>query len=372
VGHRDLTPASQRGWRAALPLRLRAKGRVLTGVSLLAALPVAAASLAACSASPLAASVDGQAITRGQLFQELGWWASSPAYVKAYDQASYAQYQAAQSQGQQATWFKVEGDGPWPGTYGSFWVSQVLGNMVEAAAIQQDLAKHRTSPTTTQVAAAWAAGDAAQPLMWQEWPPQLRALIAERDAEHALVEKAPSTSQLSAGRKFYQAHQASFWSRICVRSVDITVTGAAGASRAARLAAHPDQITGWASDCMTPDELLSLPAAFRDEVGRLDPLKAGYVRESYGYQVVQVTSRTRIPFGPVIAQAIYLASRDEGVITSSADLPAFQDPPAVAVLKAAKVTIDPRYGSWVDLSASSYPGYPPIVLPVGLHLNSGS
>ncbi len=366
-----MTPASRRAWRAPAPLGRRVRGRAPLVASLLATLLVAAAGLSACSASPPAASVNGQDITQGQLFQELGWWASSPAYVKAYDQASYAQYRSAQAQGQQATWFKVEGAGPWPGTYGTFWVSQVLGNMVVALAIHQDLARHRTSPTSTQVAAAWAAADAAQPVMWQELPSPLRVLVAERDAEHALIEQVPGASQLSQDRTFYQAHQGTFWSEICVRSVDITATGAAGANQAAHLASHPNQITGWASNCMTPEELLGRSPAFRREVGQLDGLKAGYVRTSYGYQVVQLTSRTQIPFGPVVAQTISLASRDEGVMTSSADLPAFQDPPAVAILKAADVAIDPSFGSWVDLPSSSYPGYPPIVLPVGLHLNTG-
>jgi len=331
---------------------------------------VLAVSLSACSTSPPAATVDGQVITEAQLSQELQWWASSPAYVASYDAASYAQYEQQQLQGGQAKWFKVQGDGSGPGNFGTVWASQVLANMVEAVAVRQYLARHHLAPTPTELAAAWAAQAAAEPRAWPQFPPPLRAAVAERDADHALVEGPLPAGAEAVARRFYTAHAAQFWSQVCVRVADIPQVGAAGAAQAARLAARPGRMTGWASYCLSPEELLARPAAFQAEVAKLGPGQGGYLRRSYGYQVVVVASRQPVGFSPAVAKVIYVASQEQSQQTSSADTPAYRDAAVVAILKAARVEVNPQYGTWVDLPAS-YPGYPPVILPAGLHLTAG-
>lgn len=340
-----------------------ALGTVLVGA-------VLAVGLSACSSSPSAANVNGQVITQGQLSQELEWWASSPSYVNSYDEASYAAYEAQVSQGGQATWFKVQGDGSGPDNFGTVWVSQVLANMVQAVAIHQYLLRHHMAPTPVQLAAAWSGEEAAQPQVWQQLPSELRTVLAERDAEHALVEKPLGSAELSQVKKFYGSHTFDFWSQVCVRAADVPERGAAGAKRAAQLAADPAQMPGAASYCMTPQGLIARSSAFREEVDKLSPGQAGYLSKAYGYQVVMVTSRTPIAFSAAVAKVIYVASHGESQQASSADTPAYEDQPVVAILKAAHVEVNPQFGTWVTLPASSYPGYPPVVLPVGLQLPS--
>ncbi|MGC8627691.1 MAG: hypothetical protein ACP5VR_09085 [Acidimicrobiales bacterium] len=347
----------------------RARGRSGALVSVLVG-AVLAVGLSACSTSPAAANVNGQVITEGQLSQELEWWASSPSYVKSYDEASYAAYEAQVAQGGQATWFRVQGDGSGPDNFGTVWVSQVLANMVQAVAIHQYLVRHHMAPTPAELAAAWAGEEAAQPQVWQQLPFQLRTVLADRDAEHALVEKSLSHAELSQVRKFYGSHPLDFWSQVCVRVADVPERGTAGAKRAAQLAAAPSQMPGGASYCMTPQGLVARSAAFRKEVGKLSPGQAGYLSRAYGYQVIMVTSRTPIAFSAAVAKVIYVALHGESQQASSADTPAYEDQPVISILKAAHVEVNPQFGTWVTLPASSYPGYPPVVLPVGLQLPS--
>ena len=137
--------------------------------------------------------------------------------------------QQEEAQGQQAEAFTVEGTGSGQGDYGLVWASQQLANIVQAYAVHHYLAKHGTEPTSLDVAAAWAAEDAEQPAVWQQLPTQLRDTVAERDAEHAMVEK--SGRATSDEKTFYGSHRADFWSRVCVDTNEITVSGRAGKSR---------------------------------------------------------------------------------------------------------------------------------------------
>ena len=108
---------------------------------------------------------------------------------------------------------------------------------------------------------------------------------------------------------------------------------------------------------MTPDELLGQPAAFRDKVLTLRPGKATYIAESYGYQVVQVRSRSEVPLDGAVGEDIYIAMHE------SSEQTAVGDSPVVDILRAAQVEVNPEYGSWTTLPSA--PTYPPVILPPG-------
>jgi hypothetical protein len=260
-----------------------------------------------------------------------------------------------ESQGQQAEAFTVEGTGSGPGDYGLVWASQQLADIVQAYAVHHYLAAHGTEPTSLEAAAAWAAEEAEQPAVWQQLPAPLRDTVAGRDAEHAMVEK--SGKATSDEKKFYASHLADFWSRVCVGTNEITVSGPRGQKQAAAVAAQPEKFAGWASYCLTPDELLGQQAAFRDKVLALSPGKAAYVAESYGYQVVQVRSRSGIPLDGDVGEDIYIAMHQ------SSEQTAIGDSPVIDILRAAHVEVNPEYGSWTTLPSA--PTYPPVVLPPG-------
>jgi hypothetical protein len=299
--------------------------------------------------------VDGTVISQGQLSQELQWWASSRAYVQSYDMAQLERMEEEESQGQQAEAFTVEGTGSGPGDYGLVWASQQLANIVQADAVHHYLARHGTEPTSLDVAAAWAAEDAEQPVVWQELPAQLRDTVAERDAEHTMVEKIGSAS--SDEKAFYGSHLADFWSRVCVDTNEVTVLGPSGQKQAAAVAAQPEKFAGWASYCLAPDALLGQPASFRDKVLALRPGKASYIAQSYGYEVVQVRSRSEIRLDGAVGEDIYLAMHQ------SSEQTAVGDSPVIDILRAAQVEVNPEYGSWTTLPSA--PTYPPVILPPG-------
>ena len=106
------------------------------------------------------------------------------------------------------------------------------------------------------------------------------------------------------------------------------------------------------------------PTAFRQTVYALAPGKAGLVPQSWGYEVVQVRSRTIIPFNAQVAAVI-------GVVALGAGPTAYTWPVQgdaggtglSRILKAADVKVDPSYGSWTTALPS--PPYIPQVWPAG-------
>ena len=89
------------------------------------------------------------------------------------------------------------------------------------------------------------------------------------------------------------------------------------------------------------------PPAFRQEVYALQPGKAGSGAQSWGYEVVQVRSRTTDPvqrarWRPVIGVVASVAGPGLHVAGSGRR----HDTGLSRILKAANVKVDPSYGSW--------------------------
>jgi hypothetical protein len=359
-------------WRPAAWLA-RSKPLVVVAVA-----GVLGATVSACSTSPPAASVNGQVITQTELSQNLQWWASSPAYVAAFDQASKAQSEQYASQGETVPAFSVVGAGSGPDNYGLPWTTGRLTLLVSALAVHQYVAHRGESPSYLERSAAWATEEASIPQVWAQLPPQLRSSVADEGAELALVQlKAPN---LSSAEQFYKANLSSFWSQVCLTSIDVSVPGpggtidmAASHKQAEAVAAEltaasaggpvPTVGTG-ARYCLSPEQLIVQPAVFRQAVYALAPGKAGLVPQSWGYEVVQVRSRTLIPFNAQVASVI-------GVVALGAGPTAYtwpvqgdaNDSGLTRILKAADVKVDPAFGSWTTALPS--PPYIPQVWPAG-------
>jgi hypothetical protein len=302
--------------------------------------------LSGCSTSPPAASVNGQVITQGQLDQELQWWASSPAYVRSYDATSEAEQ------------YKVEGTGS--STYSLWWTDEQLAYILQAAAVQQYLGRRGLVPGATELAAAWATEAAVRPQVWQQLPGQLRSTVAMRDAEYALVEKPLNST--STEEEFYRSNKSQFWSSVCLR-VQNSPSSAKQAASAA----------GWASYCLTPEQLMNRSVAFRQQVETLAPGSTATVRGSHGHEMVQVRSRAEIPFDQAVADDINAA--EVGVTDRMGNIGTYlqvavKDAPVASILKTAHVEIDPQYGTWLMVHSTSATGAEgpsaPVLWPAGV------
>ena len=359
-----------------LPASWRAKAKPIA--TLVVVTTLGAAGLSACSTSPPAASVNGDVITEAQLAQNLKAWAGSPAYVKAFNEASKLQAAQYAAQGQQVPAFTVEGTGSGPDNFGLEWTTGRLTAMVSAIAVQQYLQRHGRAPSELQRAAAWSSEQAADPQVWPQLPQQLRSEVAQSAADLALVQ--PGTPDLKTAAQFFKAHASYFWSQVCLTTVDVSVPGPNGttdltASRkqaeavAAQLSGAPGTsgqppVTGEARYCIVPEQLVQQPPAFAAEVSALQPGSAAILPESYGYQVVQVRSRTAIPFDEPVAAVIDVIASGAG--TSAYTWPVQGDANntgLTTILKASSVDVNPSYGTWT--TALPAPPYIPQVWPAG-------
>ncbi len=334
------------------------RARALTAVAVGATL---AGGLSSCSASPPAATVNGQVITQGQLDQWLEGWSSSPAYVQAFQAASAQESQEAAAQGQQEPTFSVQGTGSGPGDYGLVWTTGRLSLLVSATALHQYLERRGEAPSGLEVAAAWASEYAAHPQVWQQLPAALRSEVADQDAEHALIE--PKLSNKSEDETLYKEDSSLFWTQVCLRTVEVTVPGPANSVNMAASRKQADEIAGVLSGtvasppappvssgalyCLTPEQLIDQAAGFRFGVGALKVGHAIALPESYGYQVVQVRSRASVPFNDQTAADIeVVASQSSSQAPAWPVVGAGTDTSLIKLLKTVKVQVNPLYGSW--------------------------
>lgn len=347
---------------------LRAGAKGLTATLLAGAL---AGLLAGCSTSPPAAIVNGEVITQAQLDAQLQAWASSPAYVQSFNAQMLERAEELEQQGEtDVQAYTVRGDGSGPGVYGIVWAGVVeLSNMITAVAVREYLDSHKEAPSAVQVAAAWASEDASNPTLWEQLPPEARTTAAQEDANNALASGKPTNS--ATDEKFYKAQEVYYWSQVCLTVVDASVSAPGGgidlsASKkeaeelVSQLSGHPGasgaRVTSGARYCLSPEQLIEQQAAFRQQVGALAPGMATAIRQSYGYEVVQVRARTTIPYSQEIAEDVEILAVHGGSQAPAAE------PAVIAILKAAKVEVNPTYGSWVSVVPA---GDVPEVVPPG-------
>ncbi len=105
------------------------------------------------------------------------------------------------------------------------------------------------------------------------------------------------------------------------------------------------------------DEAFASTPALTSLVNSLAPGHTAYLREKWGYKVLQVTSRAQIPYSSAIAADIEVVTSYGGAQGQPNSQTKIID-----VLKSAKVRVNPEYGLW----ASTLPSpYAPQVLPPG-------
>lgn len=344
------------------------RARALLGGALSAV--VGAGALAGCGTAPYAATVNGQPISVEQLADQAREWASSPAFVKYQDSQFALEAEQAAQQGQtNVPTNSVEGNGTGPNVYGMYWTTLQLSNMITSLALEQYLSRHHDLPSRLQRDAAWSAEWAQNPTIWSQIGSRARSSGAYYDALRAqLVPVRDATGD----REFYADHKAYFWTSVCLLTDDVSVVGPGGkvdmeASKAeaeqvaralqANPGAPPASVANGSHFCDTPEELLSGPAAFESAVQALAPGRASLLRQSWGYEVVQVRSRAVVPYSPAIAGDIEVVTAGGGAQGQPNN-----ETEVIDVLKRAKVRVSPQFGTW----AANLPApYAPQVLPPG-------
>lgn len=324
-----------------------------------------AAGLSGCGTAPDAATVNGQAISEPQLSDELQTLASDRGYVREQDGVFTELYDQAQQNGQQAPLLSVApmaGEGSGAGSYSVVWTDLVLSSMIAAEAVGQHLRRLGEAPSQGQVAAAWASQWADDPAEWSALPSSERNSEALYDAERGLIDGPPSS--MGTASNFYKSRSAYFWSQVCLTAVDVP-SGSAGASGMAAAKRQAETIASGLSGhavpnatpvlgaslyCEAPDQFVQQPTAFQDQVGSLAPGQATVLSESYGYQVVEVRSRAAVPLDRSTAADIVTVASYGG-----AQAPPQGEKNVEAVLAAAQVQVDPRFGTWATNLPSSCP-----------------
>ena len=346
----------------------RPRAPVLAGTVLAAAL--AGVALSSCGTAPYAATVDGASISEEQLAAQARYWASSPAFVQ-YEDAQFASEAAeAEEEGQSNVPLNtVQGNGTGPGVYGMYWTTLELSDMITTDALGHYLSARHDAPSSVQDEAAWSAEWAEDPTIWSQVGSSARSSGAAYDAERAQL--LPVTSA-KADQKFYSSHAGYFWSSVCLLTGDVSLLGSNGsvdlaASKAqaekdavalrANPAAPPASVSNGSHYCDTPEQFFALPASFQSQVQALAPGQVVVLPESWGYEVVQVTSRSSIPYSSTITPDIEVVTTDGG-----AQGQPNSETRVIRVLKSAHVRVNPAFGTW----ATNLPSpYAPEVLPPG-------
>lgn len=285
-------------------------------VALLAAVAAGSLTVTACDASPYAASVDGQVITVNSLNHQLTAWASNRVWVQQFDAGN------STSQGGSGT--TVVGSGG-PGTYSSAFVADILGDIIDVSAIQHRLAAEAKLPTADEIVASRAVNEYLRSQYWTQFPPSLRAFLVDQLAYEAPLATVPVDPTSLAGP--YSQIQPYLFSSVCVDQTAVFSSSAASAVIASGTV-HGSKV------CYDQVGLEGQSPAFQAEVLKLT--SAGQlsspIRTAYGYQVLQLVSRSTPGFDSGVQQVLAAATSQPAAING--------------ILAAAKVKINPKYGTW--------------------------
>lgn len=350
-----------------LPMVLRARAfrTCLAGAALVA---LAGLGCTACSGSPEAASVNGQVISEDALNQQLQQLAMSPAYALAFDNQQKTETSQLLEEGAVPSGYQsptVAGSGSGPGNYGQAWSATVLNGLIYQAVIGQKVASEHRTASPAAVAAAFEAEQAANPQLWRQFPPGLRTALARVDAEHAMIEPAPSATTTKDDEQFYNKYRDDFWSRVCLKEVDVTVVSSstgnvnwAASAREAQAtvaAFEHGQVTSGQFYCLGPDQLLERGTTFSAQVGALPVGQAMALKGNDAYQVVYVSSKDTLAWDATTQAVVNVVYSLGGAMALGALLvPLTGDTTLVKLMDEAKVKLSPSYGEWAPDPPSPY------------------
>jgi hypothetical protein len=320
-----------------------------------AAAAVCALVASGCDTSPVAVSVNSQQIKQTAVNADVRAFAENPAFVKAYDSQQ-------SNSGASPT---VAGSAP--GTYSSAFVAGIVNTEVQAAALHQYLAAHNDLPSPAAVADARAWESFVDASYWLGFSAPFRAEVAQQTAEEAQFATG-SVKTSVVGQALKQA-AAYLYSSTCVRQVAFTVEGANGdvnypASLAAaqKALAQSPSLSGAALTCYTPVALEGQGQGLYNTVLRLKVGSATAPQKtSFGYQVVELYSRTPLPVDANMVRVISLIANEANGNAAT--------PLEEHILTTAKVHLNPQYGTWDPRH-----GVTPVTLPpsVSTAANTGS
>jgi hypothetical protein len=292
--------------------------RALRSLSALGALGAASLTLAACDVSPYAAAVNGQTISVNSLNHLLDAWASNPAWVQSFDSSN------AQSQGGSGA--AVVGSGG-PGTFSSQFVADVLGDVIQVTAVHQRLVATGNLPTSDEEVASRALNEALRAQYWDKWPVQIRSLLVEQLAEQGALTAVPSDP--SALQQGYSEIEPYLFSSVCVSEAS-----AFNAGQAASIIAS-GHVQG-TRICYDQAAIEGQSAAFQAAILKLSSVGqvSAAVPTAFGFQVLQLSSRTTPGLSPGVERVLTIAS-------------AQSEPAAISsIVTAAHVKVNPAYGTW--------------------------
>ena len=283
-----------------------------------AAAVLAAVSLTAssCDTSPYAAVANSHTIKQTAFNAELSAWAGNAQYVRAFDSANG-------SSGVTVAGFA-------PGTYNSGWVATILNNTVVATLVHQRLHQLGQAPDRESLEGARAVSEISQ-IGWNSFSPGFRDTLARRLAEDATL--TPPSINTATLQRVYQQYQKYFFSRVCLLQA-----AAFSLEQAQRLSSN--SYPGGTQVCYDQAQFENQSSDFRQAVIDLGLYKVSQpIKTRYGYQVVEVVSRDALGFTPQLQRAISVA------ILNAQGAP---NPEVDQLRTAARVKVNPQYGSWVQ------------------------
>lgn len=287
--------------------------------------PVAAAlaislSATACNSSPVAATVNGQDIKQTALYSELHSWAGDQAYVSAFDQTN--------SQQTLPDGLPISVAGQGPGTYNNAWVSNILDNMIAAAAIHQHLTATNSLPDAATIAAARSVLEFGQ-YGWYTLSASFRDTLTQRLADQAAI-STPSVPTATL-RQAYDQYQQYFFTGLCTIQAVVQTQADAQADASTGL-----PVTG-AQTCYDQTQFEAQSDAWRKAVLPTAVAKvAPIVPTALGFAVIQIASRTEQGFNQGVQRVL-------ATVLASQSGP---DPAIVKLITGAHVHVDPAYGTW--------------------------
>jgi hypothetical protein len=289
--------------------------RLVAGV---AALLVLSLSATACDTSPTAVVVNSQTIKQAALYSELHAWAANRAYVNVFNAA----YASPGSTGE-----TVAGPDN-PHTYSTAWVANILSGMVIASLIHQDSVSTGREPSATLVDAARAVSEIGRAPYWDQFSPTFRQILTTRLAEQAAI--SPVSVSTSTLQSLYTQYRTYFFGQVCLREA------AAFSLAQAQIVAAGG--VGGTVVCYDQAQFEQQPAAFQTEVRGLAVGATGSpLKTTFGYQVLTVTSRQVLGFGPAVQRAL-------SVVYITAE--GLSDPVLSSLLSKAHVKVNPAFGTW--------------------------
>ena len=186
---------------------------------------------------------------------------------------------------------------------------------------------------------------------------------------------------LEEDEQFYKADLSYFWSQVCLATVDVSVPGrggtidmAASQKQAEAVAAEltaasaggaAPTVGNGARYCLTPEQLIVQPTAFRQAVYALAPGQGRAGARKLGVRggpgAVPDDHPVQRPGGR--RHRVWWRSAPALRLTRGPSRETPTAPASASILKAADVKVDPAYGSWTTALPS--PPYIPQVWPAG-------